>query len=180
MVHKTRSGTGISRRRLLQGMAALSLTASCSALFPVEMARAAASAAPVQRFSEVSAFLVSRPAGAILSRRYFEALNRHHTDFPARFNALVAELGQQRYAHVDDFLQVTAVGTPLRDTATLIVSAWYTGVVGEGAETELIAYADAMMYLPTQGILVVPTYGGGPDTWGEKPGVSTMQQGATA
>ncbi|PLV63805.1 sugar dehydrogenase complex small subunit [Erwinia sp. B116] len=180
MAQKNNSGAGLSRRRLLQGMAVLSLSAACSALFPAEMARAAASVVPVQRFSEVSAFLVSRPVGAILSRRYLEALTRHYPDFPAQLDALATALGQRSDTHVDAFLQDTAAGTPLHDTATLIVSAWYTGVVGEGAKTELIAYADAMMYLPTQGILAVPTYGGGPDSWGEKPGVSTAQQGATA
>ena len=34
---------------------------------------------------------------------------------------------------------------------------------------ELVSYSEAMMYQPTHGILIIPTYGGGPASWGPKP-----------
>lgn len=156
--------TNPGRRRLLKGMAALSLSACCATLFPQQLA-----ARPAADFNALSAFLVSRPVSAILSQRYYDALARHYEDFPARFALLADYLAARHFAHVDDFLQVTPKATPLFSTASLIIGSWYTGVVGEGAKRELIAYADAMMYLPTQGVLVVPTYGGGPDSWGGTP-----------
>lgn len=156
--------TNPGRRRLLKGMAALSLSACCAAIFPRQLA-----ARPAANFNALSAFLVSRPVSAILSQRYYAALGRHYADFPSRFAALADYLAERRFAHVDDFLQATASDTPLFRTASLIIGSWYTGVVGEGAKSELIAYADALMYLPTRGILVVPTYGSGPDSWGSNP-----------
>jgi len=168
----------LSRRRLLQGMAALSLTAACASLFPAQMA--AAQQSEKSGFSVVSAFLVSRATSPILSQRYYAALNRHYPDFPARLAALAAYLDGQKFAHVDDFLQAVNEDDPLRHTATLIVGAWYTGVVGEGADIELIAYADAMMYLPTKGILIVPSYGIGPDSWGNQPVERLTEQGREA
>lgn len=165
----------LSRRRLLQGMAVLSLSAACASLFPAETAQARESAD--SHFSAVSSFLVSRPVAPLLSQRYHQALQRHVKDFPQRLSALSDYLAAHSFTHVDDFLQAAGDNDPLRQTAALIVGSWYTGVVGEGAESELIAYSDAMMYLPTKGILVVPSYGGGPDSWGSKPASPQSNKG---
>ncbi|MEI2264597.1 sugar dehydrogenase complex small subunit [Erwinia sp. CGal63] len=157
--------TNPARRRLLKGMAALSLSACCVSFFPGALAAQPAGA----DFSELSAFLVSRPVSAILSQRYYAALVRHYADFPTHLTSLNDYLAARQFAHVDDFLAATPNGSPLFNTASLIIGSWYTGVVGEGAKSELIAYAEAMMYQPTKGFLVVPTYGGGPDSWGDNP-----------
>ncbi|WP_380178673.1 sugar dehydrogenase complex small subunit [Kalamiella sp. sgz302252] len=155
-----------ARRRLLKGMAALSLSACCATLFPRQLA---AQPAATVDFNALSTFLVRRQVSTILSQRYYEALSRHYEGFQIHLTALADYLATRRFAHVDDFLAATPAQTPFFQTAALIIGSWYTGVVGEGAESELIAYADAMMYQPTQGILVVPTYGGGPDSWGDNP-----------
>ncbi|MDW8847688.1 sugar dehydrogenase complex small subunit [Erwinia sp. MMLR14_017] len=172
------SPRSLSRRRLLQGMAVLSLSAACATLFPVEMAQAREGVE--SNFSAVSAFLVSRPVSPVLSQRYYQALQRHFKDFPQRLSALDDYLAAHAFTHVDSFLQAVGDNDPLRQTAALIIGSWYTGVVGEGAESELIAYSDAMMYLPTKGILVVPSYGGGPDSWGSKPASRQTNKGVTA
>jgi len=156
----------LSRRRLLKGMAALSVSALCATLFPGRLAAQPVASAD---FTAVSEFLVSRAVSAVLSKRYYAALAHHHADFPQRLAALADYLRAQRFPHVDDFLQATAMASPLFQTASLIIGSWYTGVVGDGANSELIAYADALMYQPTRGILVVPTYGSGPDSWGNNP-----------
>ncbi|KAB8313739.1 sorbitol dehydrogenase [Erwinia endophytica] len=168
----------LSRRRLLKGMAILSISAACASLFPAQFA--AAQQATDSVFSRVSAFLVNRPVSPILSQRYLAALNKHYPDFPTRLSALTQYLDAHAFTHVDDFLQAVDAQDPLRHTATLIIGSWYTGVVGEGADIELITYADAMMYLPTQGILIIPTYGSGPDSWGSKPIESLTDKGQPA
>ncbi|WP_312239759.1 sugar dehydrogenase complex small subunit [Pantoea sp.] len=167
-----------SRRRLLKGIGILTAGALCNSLFPAR--RAFAAAMEESGFVPVSAFLVSRPVNPILAGRYYEALQRHFPDFPAQLAALKSYLDGRHFAHVDDFLAVNDEKSVERQTASKIISAWYTGVVGAGSDLELIAFAEAMMYLPTRGILVVPTYGGGPNSWGAKPGSTEQEQGATA
>jgi len=65
-----------------------------------------------------------------------------------------------------------AFDAALRQTLTQIVSAWYLGIVGNGADVELISYSQALMYRPTHGALIIPTYGGGPGSWGPLPVVT--------
>jgi len=162
----------LSRRRLLQGMGIMSLGAMCNTLFP---ARAlAAQQMADNAFLSVSAFLVNRPVGPILGQRYLEALTRHDAQFGQKLAALNAFLQQRSFAHVDDFIAATGPDNADWQTARTIISAWYSGVVGEGSQLELIAYADAMMYLPTRDVLVVPTYGGGPFYW------AVTEQGSVA
>lgn len=176
MAHKT--SVSLSRRRLLQGMGILSLGALCNSLFP---ARAlAAEQMADNAFLAVSAFLVSRPVGPILGQRYFTALTRHDAQFPEKLNSLNSLLQQHHFSHVDEFLAAFGADNSDWQTAKTVISAWYTGVVGTGSDLELIAYADAMMYLPTKDILVVPTYGGGPFYWAvTQPGkVATTGEGA--
>ncbi|MDI9221560.1 sugar dehydrogenase complex small subunit [Pantoea sp. EA-12] len=172
-----KSSPQLSRRRLLQGMGILSLATMCNSLFP---ARALAAAQMSDTgFLDVSQFLVSRSVGPVLGQRYFEALTRHDPQFRQKLDSLNALLQQRHFAHVDDFL--AALGTDNGDwqTAKTIISAWYTGVVGTGSDLELIAYAEALMYLPTRDILVVPTYGGGPFYWAVTDGkVATTGEGA--
>ncbi|WP_336777505.1 sugar dehydrogenase complex small subunit [Pantoea sp. USHLN256] len=153
----------LSRRRLLQGMGILSLGAMCNSIFPAR-ARAAEQIAD-SGFLDVSTFLVSRPVGPILGQRYFAALLRHDAAFAEKLAQLRSLLQQRNFSHVDDFLAAFGADKPEWQTAKRIISAWYTGVVGDGSDLELIAYAEAMMYLPTKDILVVPTYGGGPFYW---------------
>jgi len=175
MVNK--SSTSLSRRRLLQGMGIMSLGAMCNSLFP---ARALAAAQMSDNaFLEVSPFLVSRAVGPVLGQRYFEALTRHDAQFPQKLSSLNALLQQRKFTHVDDFLAAYGADNADWQTAKTVISAWYTGVVGTGSDLELIAYAEALMYLPTKDILVVPTYGGGPFYWAVTEGkVATTGEGA--
>lgn len=166
------SSTSLSRRRLLQGIGILSVSALCNSLFP---ARALAAAQMSDNaFLEVSHFLVSRPVGPVLGQRYFDALTRHDAQFPQKLVSLNALLQHRKFAHVDDFLAAFSADNDDWQTAKTIISAWYTGVVGTGSDLELIAYEEALMYLPTKDILVVPTYGGGPFYWAVTDGKVAM------
>lgn len=175
MTHNSQSA--LSRRRLLQGMGILSLSAMCNSLFP---ARAlAAGQMSENAFLQVSEFLVSRPVGPILGQRYYDGLTRHDTQFPQKLSSLNTLLQQHKFAHLDDFLAAFGADNSDWQTAKAVISAWYTGVVGTGSDLELIAYAEALMYLPTRDILVVPTYGGGPFYWAVTQGkVATTGEGA--
>lgn len=155
--------SSLSRRRLLQGMGILSVAAVCNSLFPQ---RALAKQQMADNdFMVVSQFLTHRSLSPLLGQRYYQALLRHHTDFPPLLAELAKTLALHHFTHVDDFLAATPQTDAMWQTAKTIISAWYTGLVGEGNSLELIAYADAIMYQPTKDILVVPTYGGGPFYW---------------
>ncbi|MEG3130293.1 sugar dehydrogenase complex small subunit [Pantoea cypripedii] len=153
----------LSRRRLLQGMGILSLGAMCNTIFPAR--GLAAELMADNPFLAISSFLVSRPVSPILGQRYYAALTKHDAQFSQKLDALHTLLQQQHFSHVDDFLAATSQDNADWQTARTIISAWYSGVVGDGSDLELIAYADALMYLPTRDVLVVPTYGGGPFFW---------------
>lgn len=163
MTANNRHPSGVSRRRLLQGMGILSVAGLCGSLFP--SFRAAAAELQDSGFIPLSEFLVNRRVNPILAQRYYDALHRHDEKFDQKLELLKQDIQPGKYQNIDDFLQKNAVGTDLRQAAGQVISAWYTGVVGNDEKLELIAYADAMMYVPTSGILVVPTYGSGPISW---------------
>lgn len=119
-----------------------------------------------------SEFLTSRKLNPVLAIRYYAALLKGSTQFDADVAALLAKIDLARSPDVDAFLATPQIDKQARSTATSIVSSWYLGVVDNGAEPELISYADALMYEPTRGILVVPSYGSGPNSWGEQPTIA--------
>jgi len=71
----------------------------------------------------------------------------------------------------DDTTLMTSVrAAGLGEAALALVSAWYTGTVGSGAHTEVIAYAEALMYRTVADGLAPPTYAlGGPAWWVSAP-----------
>jgi hypothetical protein len=104
-----------------------------------------------------------------LVQRFYEALRKADTQFDANVASLLNDIDRRSAPDVDAFLATPQPDQRSMSTATSIVSSWYLGVVDHGDKPELITYADALMYEPTRGILVVPSYGGGPNSWGEKP-----------
>ncbi|KFD22358.1 MULTISPECIES: sugar dehydrogenase complex small subunit [Tatumella] len=155
--------SGISRRHLLQGIGVLSVAGLCGSLFPAY--RAAAAGLHDSGFIPLSEFLVNRRVNPVLAQRYFDGLHRHDANFDQKLSLLQQDIRPGKYRNIDNFLQNNPVNSDLRQAASQVISAWYRGVVGNDDKLELIAYAEAMMYLPTQGILVVPTYGSGPISW---------------
>jgi len=154
----------LSRRSVLFTSLALGAFAA-TGLIP-----SGAVAAPVDgAFADLSSFLVGRRVDAELAMRYQAALRRHYPTFDADADALSQAVKASGAADHDAFFAATAPDAPVMKTAKLIVGAWYLGVVGEAARAELIAFKDAMMYVPCRGALIVPTYGAGPMAWGPKP-----------
>lgn len=157
----------LSRRSLLRGSVTLGLTALVSGLVPWQSVMAAAQSDA--DFAALSRFLVSRPVNAILAARYYAALDKRAPNFSTNVVALKQLIAERGLQHVDDYLALADADPSLKATATSIISAWYLGIVGEPADAELVAYSQALMYRPTHGTLIIPTYGGGPDSWGPKP-----------
>jgi len=155
----------LSRRTLLRGSITLGLATLVAGLGPWQSALAEGD----EDFIVLSQFLVSRPVNPLLAARYYRALSRRAPNFVGNVGALRQLIDGQRFKHVDEYLAQDNPDSSLRATAASIISAWYLGIVGELADAELISYREALMYRPTQGILIIPTYGGGPDSWGDKP-----------
>ena len=59
-------------------------------------------------------------------------------------------------------------------TASDVLSAWYLGKVGEGAEAQVVSYEKALMFDAVAGVLVIRSYCSG------KPGYWAAQPAATA
>jgi hypothetical protein len=157
----------LSRRSLLRGSITLGLTALVSGLVPWQSVAAAAQSDA--DFAGLSQFLVSRPVSPVLAARYYAALEKRAPNFSTNVIALKQLIAEHGLKHVDDYLLLADADPSLKATATSIISAWYLGIVGEPADAELISYSNALMYRPTHGTLIIPTYGGGPDSWGSKP-----------
>ena len=157
----------LSRRSLLRGSVTLGLVALVSGVMPWQSAMASAESAA--DFAALSQFLVRRPVNAVLAARYYAALDKRAPNFATNVIALKQLIAERGLKHVDDYLALADADPSLKATAISIISAWYLGIVGEPVDAELISYSEALMYRPTHGTLIIPTYGGGPDSWGPKP-----------
>ncbi|OCR22879.1 sorbitol dehydrogenase [Pseudomonas syringae] len=158
---------GLSRRNLLRGSVTLGLMTLVGSVLPWQSVLAAD--ATTADFIALSQFLVSRPANPVLAARYYAALARRAPNFAGNVTTLKRLIAYKQLKHVDEYLALPDADPSLRATAVSIISAWYLGIVGEAADAEMISYSEAMMYQPTHGTLIIPTYGGGPATWGAKP-----------
>lgn len=161
----------LSRRAIVQAMAAAAVVAAtgfrgASSAFA---GAAAANSGAMDRFVRASEFLTSRKVDQTLAARYYAAMTKNYPQFDADVSSLLADIDASKASDIDTFLAGRQLDKRSLMTVTTIVSGWYMGTVGTDKNIELISYDEAMMYLPTRGILVVPSYGGGPNSWGEKP-----------
>jgi hypothetical protein len=59
-------------------------------------------------------------------------------------------------------------------TASEVLSAWYLGKVGKGAEAQVVSYEKALMFDAVAGVLVIRSYcSGKPGYWAAQPAAST-------
>jgi len=163
-----------TRRTLIKASFAFGAVGGAMAYFPVKSVFALGEAAPVLSpaavaFQKLSQFLTSKTVNVVLAQRYYDALKKRSPDLDQSVSALNALVDQKKLAHMDDYLALQEVDKNLDTRAKTIVRAMYLGVVGDDENAELIAYKEAYMYQPTQDVLVVPTYGRGPASWGSKP-----------
>ncbi|OWT68104.1 MULTISPECIES: sugar dehydrogenase complex small subunit [unclassified Achromobacter] len=159
------------RRNLVKGAIALGVMWR----LPIDSALAAAPAevtqvpVSVSAFQKVSTFLTSKNVSPAMATRCYDALKKRIPDLDSVVASLDTLVKTRQLSHVDEYLALTDVDKGLDTQAKSIIRALYLGVVGDDEKAELFAYEEAFMYDPTRAILVVPTYGRGPNSWGPKP-----------
>ncbi|HUH58868.1 MAG TPA: sorbitol dehydrogenase family protein [Candidimonas sp.] len=154
------------RRRVLGSL----LTAYTSTLIPWALAQ------PVQSeghgaFLAVSAMLVGRQTlDTELGQRYYEALVADDAAFPGAASSLLSFMEQGQLDPMKLQTVLDAQRPELAPLARRIVTAWYTGVVGDGASARCLAYEKALMSEVVKDKLTPPTYAyGAYGSWESKP-----------
>lgn len=177
---KTSVPSTISRRSVLGAVAAGALLAAGGGALLGGVPTAFAAPVPADDFLRLSEFLTGgKPLQAALAARYQATLAKFDAKFDESSAALQRYVADAKAANIDELLARPDLSEPLKQSITQIVSAWYLGIVGDDNNVELVAYVDALMYRPTIDVIVVPSYGGGPDSWGQKPAnISTTPNAA--
>ncbi|QOW20589.1 hypothetical protein INQ41_06195 [Lysobacter ciconiae] len=160
--------TDLGRRRFL-AVSALAASVAVAVGASPGLAQGVVAATEVDPdFVELSRFLTARPElDARIVARAHQGLTQAHTGFAAQWAALDRAISGAKLADVDAFAASDLYGDPaLRGTAMAIISAFYLGQVGQGDDATLVSFEKALMFQPTEGIIVIPTYAlGGPNYW---------------
>jgi fructose 5-dehydrogenase small subunit len=163
-----------SRRRLIKASIALCAMGSVMVYAPVKPAFASGGMPetlplPVAEFLKLAQFLTSKTVDTTLAQRFYDALKKRNSELDTSVASLNELVNTRKLGHMDDYLALQDVDSKLDACARKIVKSMYLGVVADDSNAELIAYREALMYRPTESVLVVPSYGRGPNTWGSKP-----------
>jgi fructose 5-dehydrogenase small subunit len=127
------------------------------------------------QFMELSSLLIPHRLDRDVGLRLAAALRMKDPALPAHAASLI-EIAKHRHATtVEDFFSDVPDG-PLKDTALLVISAWYLGVIVDAPDAEVFAYELALMYQPTIDVMTIPTYAiSGPNGWtSEAPPLTDM------
>jgi hypothetical protein len=154
------------RRMVLGGL----LNAYTASLIPWALAQ------PVKSdehgaFLAVSAILVGRQTlDTALGRRYYDALVADDAAFPAAINSLLSFIEHGQIDPMNLQAMLDANHLELAPLPRRIVTAWYTGVVGDGGNARCLAYENALMSEVVKDKLAPPTYAyGAYGSWESKP-----------
>lgn len=160
-----------ARRTLLAGLLAAGLLSAYTAsLIPWALAQPAADVGH-GAFLAVSALLAGRQSlDAVQATRLYDALRADDPGFPAATRALLALLNERKI----DPLQLQQVldteHSPLAALPRKIVTAWFMGIVGSGAQARCLAYETALNAVIVADKLKPPTYAYGVyGSWAKKP-----------
>lgn len=112
-------------------------------------------------FRAVSAALTGKTSlNPIISDRIFLALGDGKREFLRALESLAEKVGQPAAGWTEDD----------RALAADILSAWYLGQVGEGADAKVITYEHSLMYAAVAGALAPRTFcASEPGQWASKP-----------
>ena len=158
------AGVGLTRRALLAKSAfGLGLLALGN---PLNAMAQSLNKEAINRFTSVSAVLTERDdLHPVLCERFYTALNAKTDAFDAKLTQLAGEMQNADTTSLADTLSADA-----QQTAKLIVSAWYTGIVGEETNAQVIAYRNALQFQAVDDVLVVRSYcPNKPGFWAIKP-----------
>ena len=127
------------------------------------------------QFMQLSSLLIPHQLDRDVGSRLATALSTKDPGFTAQVSTLLGIAQKKNARIVEEFFPDIPDG-PLKDTALLIVSAWYLGVVVDAPGAEVFAYELALMYQPTIDIMTIPTYAiSGPNGWtAEAPPLDSM------
>lgn len=152
----------LTRRGVLGG-AALGLAGLAIGVMPINRAIAAAeqTSEALGAFVRVSAALTQRTQlNPVLAELIFNALTHEDAAFPAAVQAFTPNMTQPtaQWSKADRVL------------AKRILSAWYTGLVGEGDKTRVVTFEGALQFAATRDIFIVRSYcPNRPGFWTAKP-----------
>lgn len=128
---------------------------------------------PRDQFNHMAQLLSGREKlDKTLLEKAFLALQRNNPKFESMLNELHQLIDVEEIASAQAFMENKAVAKQPAaiECAKQIISALYTGRVGQGSKAELISYEQALMYQPTIDITVIPSYSrGGRDYWIQAP-----------
>jgi hypothetical protein len=155
------------RRQLLTGLAA----ACVSAL--VAPAAAQVGAHPGEdAFFAASKFLTGRASlDPTQGGRLFDALSANAPRFEAEVRALLAYIEDQKIEPEQLQHALDAASSPLSALPRQIMTAWYSGIVGQGGSARCVTFETSLMYQAVADRLKPPSYCyGPPGSWSRKPG----------
>jgi fructose 5-dehydrogenase small subunit len=126
-------------------------------------------------FMQLSELLIPHRLDRDVGSRLAAALRAKEPEFTAHVTTLLDIANKKNAKIVEEFIADVPDG-PLKDTALLIISAWYLGVIVDAPGAEVFAYELALMYQPTIDVMTIPTYAiSGPDGWtSEAPPLNSM------
>jgi fructose 5-dehydrogenase small subunit len=152
------------RRKILIGGGLVLGGFAAAPIVPTVAANPSAAGFPNQ-FMELSSLLIAHQLDHEVGVRLAAALRMRDAAFAAHVSGLIEIAKNKNAKIVEDFFADVPEG-PLRDTALLIISAWYLGVIVDEPDAEVFAYELALMYQPTLDVMTIPTYAiSGPNGW---------------
>jgi hypothetical protein len=154
------------RRALLASL----LSAYAASLVPWALAQPVADGAR-GAFVALSALLAGRHAlDQVQARRLYDALSADDPGFPGAVQALLALINQRA---IDPMQLQQVLDTEQSALAPLprkIVTAWFLGIVGNGATARCLAFETALNATIVADVLTPPSYAYGPyASWATKP-----------
>ena len=170
LMTKKNSKQGVSRREFLT----VSFAAGGLTLIPHAFAStksAAGDAMAYKAFTDLSTLITAennlKPG---VTERLYLALIRHDKTFADRVKALHEFVTTQAVSVSDLQKRVEANKPELADVPKAIASAWFEGLVGKGADAEVVLFSEALMYVAVADVLKPPSYSLGEyGIWQTKP-----------
>jgi hypothetical protein len=160
------AGAAIPRRMMLAGFVA----AWSASLIPWALAQPASDAGHAG-FLAMSAIIVGKQTlDPVLAQRLYAALVADDPEFPQQARSLLAfvEAGKVDPAALQKTLDDQK--SSLAKFPARIASAWFLGIVGDGARARCLAYEKALNAVIVSDVLKPPTYAyGAYGSWAAKP-----------
>ncbi len=159
------NGTGSSRREFIKSALVITVTGMVASLPLQSFASSVVHGGDtIQDFIRVSqAITEHKHINPTLAAHFLSAFIKRDDQFSSKITRL-AQLYQTGDSAVA--FQTKAVAAGLGEFLQQVVTAWYTGTIGDDYKGTLVAYKEALMYDTVSDGLVVPTYcGNGPLWW---------------